>query len=319
MSNIKDVARFAGVNISTVSRVLSGRKKVSDATKVRVLEAVRRLEYEPNMLAQGLKGGRTFTAALLIPNIRNSIFPGVSRGAEDCAIKNGYNLILCNTDEDMVREKAYIEMLRKRFVDGAIFATATRESDYLLELSRSGFPLVSLMRELNESVDAIVIDNAHSEYTGTVYLFEHNCAKVAFLNGNEKISLYRDRFTGYRRALDDKGVRFDPGLVQEIDTQRDFHSGYNAMKLLLEREGRVDVVFSAASGSYFDEAERRAVADTFPRSFVVPGVKAFLGETLGCAFCLSTAIAAMCLKNGSIPDHLVRGALYTIRTFATFL
>ena len=79
------------------------------------------------------------------------------------------------------------------------------------------------------------------------------------------------------------------------------------------------MVFTSASGSYFDEAERSAVADTFPRSFVVPGVKAFLGETFGCAFCLNTAIAAICLKNGTIPDHLVRGALYTIRTFATLL
>ncbi len=244
VATIKDVAKLAEVNISTVSRVLSGRKNVSAPTKERVLEAIRHLGYQPNPLAQGLKGGRTMTAALVIPNIRNTIFPAVSRGAEDCAAKLGYNLILCNTDEEAQREKAYIEMLQKRFVDGAIFATATDDSDYLRELAESGFPMVALMRDLHWNIDTVVTENEESAYHATAYLLGRGCKRVAFLNGNEKISLYRNRFSGYCRSLKDFGIPFDPEIVQEVDTRRDYHSGYQATKLLLSRDRHIDGIFS---------------------------------------------------------------------------
>lgn len=243
-STIKDVAHLANVNISTVSRVLSGRKNVSDETKTRVLEAIKTLSYQPNMLAQGLKGGKTQTAALVIPNIRNSIFPSVSRGVEDCAVSNGYNLILCNTDEDPEREKAYIEMLKKRFVDGAIFATATSESNYLLELARSGFPMVALMRELDEDVDTVVADNYGSAYKATTYLLERGCKNVAFLNGSKNISLYRHRYEGYCKSLEDHGVKVAHEFVQEIDMERDYRSGYQATDVLLSKGLPIDGIFS---------------------------------------------------------------------------
>lgn len=265
VATIKDVAKLAEVNISTVSRVLSGRKNVSDATKERVMEAIRHLDYQPNLLAQGLKGGRTSTAALVIPNIRNSIFPAVSRGAEDCAVRLGYNLILCNTDEEPEREKDYIEMLQKRFVDGAIFATATDDSDYLLELAGSGFPMVSLMRELHGSVDTVVAENVESAYKATAYLLEKGCLRVAFLNGSEKISLYRDRFAGYRRSLEDYGVPFDPDIVQEVDTHRDYHSGYHATEALLAKGRQIDGIFSSN-----DNAAIGAIACLRDRGLRVP-------------------------------------------------
>jgi LacI family transcriptional regulator len=112
MVTIKDVARKAGVSTSTVSRTLSGRIPVDPHTREKVLAAVRELNYQPNELAKGLKEGKTKSMGLIMPNICNPVFPLVSRGVEDTARKHGYTLIICNTDEDPIREMESIQKLR---------------------------------------------------------------------------------------------------------------------------------------------------------------------------------------------------------------
>ena len=99
MTNIKAVAELAGVSATTVSRVLSGKSYVSEETKAKVMEAIQKTGYSPNVLAKGLKMGRSNTIALMVPDIQNLIFPMITRGVEDTARKNGFTIILCNTDE----------------------------------------------------------------------------------------------------------------------------------------------------------------------------------------------------------------------------
>ena len=111
-ATIKDVAKRAGVSTSTVSRALSGKVPVDKETREKVMEAVRALNYQPNILAKGLKEGRTNTIGLIIPNICNPVFPAVARGVEDVARENGYTVVLCNTDEDMAMEINYAESCR---------------------------------------------------------------------------------------------------------------------------------------------------------------------------------------------------------------
>ncbi|HHW69807.1 MAG TPA: LacI family transcriptional regulator, partial [Clostridiales bacterium] len=108
MATIKDVAKLAGVSPSTVSRALSGKVPVDKETKRRVVEAVKALDYKPNVIAKALKEGRSNTIGLILPNIRNPIFPTVARGVEDVARQRGYTVILCNTDEDREVELDYI-------------------------------------------------------------------------------------------------------------------------------------------------------------------------------------------------------------------
>lgn len=114
MTNIKHVATLAGVSASTVSRVLNGKSYVNETTRQKVMEAVQKTNYRPNVLAKSLKMGRSNTICLMVPSIQNLIFPEIARGVEDVARRNGFTVVLCNTDEDAAVEKAYIDKMKTR-------------------------------------------------------------------------------------------------------------------------------------------------------------------------------------------------------------
>ena len=210
---ISDVAKLANVSISTVSRVLTGSAPVNDDAKARVLDAVKVLGYRPNTIARSLKGGSTNTVALMIPSIRNMIFPSLVRGVEDTGRKYGYKVILCNTDEDIEVEKQYISKLMTRWVDGLIIASMLPDSDHIRELAASGFPVVLTFRYYDETIDAVGVDNVSAAYDAVKYLINTGHRRIAIAMGRQVLNIYRDRFKGYCQALEDHGIPFDPQLV----------------------------------------------------------------------------------------------------------
>lgn len=244
MVNIKDVAKEAGVSPSTVSRVLGGAVPVAPETKERVLRVVKDLNYQPNVLAQGLKGGRIKTIGLIIPNVRNLVFPAAVRGIEDTAKKFGYTVVLCNADDDVSKEIFYIESLKRRLIDGFIFSTARPGYDHIGELGRAGFPVVSLLRHYGNEVDAVVLDNAGGAYTATKYLLSRGLRRIAILSGWMDLVLYQERFAGYKRALGEAGLPVAPALV--VDNIGGGDEACQAMHRLLEAGGRPDAVFATS-------------------------------------------------------------------------
>jgi LacI family transcriptional regulator len=257
MATIKDVARMAGVSTSTVSRAISGNIPVDEETKIRVMESVRALNYEPNALAKGLKEGKTNTIGLIIPNIRNPVFPSVARGVEDYARKFGFSVILCNTDEDLEVEKKYLHKMKKRFVDGFIFATAGGDSEHIIELKKSGVPVVLLVRHMAEEIDAVIVDNYKSAYEAVSYLINRGNRKIAIINGDQKLSLYRDRLSGYLKALEDNKITFDEGLLANGYSKA--ANGYETMSNMLNNGIRPDAVF--ATNDAMALAAMRAIKD----------------------------------------------------------
>ncbi len=243
MATIKDVAKLAGVSSSTVSRALSGKIPVDEKTKERVLAAVKQLNYQPNALAKGLKEGKTRTIGLIVPNICNPVFPLVSRGVEDAARKHGYTLILCNTDEDLDREREAIQKLRKHWVDGIILATSGTENIHIREVKNSGLPLVLLIRKMGEEIDAVMIDNYNSAFKGVSYLIRMGHRKIAIVNGDDKLILYQQRFQGYIHALKDAGIAFDPSLVLSVSNE---DSCYETVSSFLQRGKDIDAFFAAS-------------------------------------------------------------------------
>lgn len=206
MSDIKEVAKKANVSPSTVSRVIGGKIPVAEETKNRVLAAIAELHYRPNVIAQGLKGISTKTIGLVIPNVRSLVFPAAIRAIEDVAKKNGYVVVLCNTDEDFEQEKFYIETLRSRLVDGFIFSTARPGAQNILDLETEGFPVVLLLRQLERRVNAVVLDNFNSSYQAVKYLISRGLSKIGLINGSLELTLYQERFAGYKRALEEAGL-----------------------------------------------------------------------------------------------------------------
>jgi len=241
---IKDVAKRAGVSTSTVSRALSGNIPVSEETKKKVMKAVKELNYQPNVLAKGLKLGRSKTLGLLIPNVRDLVFPAAIRGIEDTANKYGYTVVLCNTDEDIEREKIYINSLRRRLIDGFIISTARPGHKHLLELNNEGFPMVFLIRRIKGNFDAVTADNFQGAYDATKYLLSRGLKNIAFVNGSLDILLYRERFKGYKKALEEANIPLNNDIV--IHNVYGWEDGYKAMATLLEQKLKVDAVFATS-------------------------------------------------------------------------
>lgn len=244
MVNIHDVAKAAGVSTSTVSRVLTGNVPVSEEARNRVMEAVGKLKYQPNAFAQGLKGGSLRTIGLVVPNIRSLVFPAAIRGIEDTAEENGYTVVLCNTDENIAKERSYIDSLRRRLIDGFIFSTARPGHEYLLDLPSEGVPSVFLIRQLGKSVNTVVLDNEGGAYEATWYMLSRGLKKIAFINGSLDLPLYRNRYEGYLRAMREEQVAEPADMV--IHGISGWDDGYLVMKELLEKGCRPDAVFATS-------------------------------------------------------------------------
>jgi LacI family transcriptional regulator len=270
MATIKDVAKLAGVSPSTVSRALSGRVPVDEETKKKVMEAVDALNYRPNILAKGLREGKTNTIGLVLPNIRNPIFPAVARGVEDIARQKGYTVILCNTDGDRRVELDYIEKLKERWVDGFIFATAGDDAQHILDLKDQGIPVVLLVRNIDYKVDAVVIDNFKAAYMATNYLIDLGYRKIALINGSPTLSLYKERLDGYKSALRENNITMDYGLiVQDIELMED---AYIATKTLLNEGVLPDAILATSDPKAY--GVMGAIRDrelTIPRDIAVMG------------------------------------------------
>ncbi|MEA4912024.1 MAG: LacI family DNA-binding transcriptional regulator [Oscillospiraceae bacterium] len=214
MNNIKDVARLAGVSASTVSRALSDKACVSDETRERIRQAAAELNYSPNVIAKSLKMGRTNTIALLLPSIRNHIFPEIASGVEDEARRCGVTVILCNTDEDERIEKEYLAKLRAQWVDGVIVSTMKPGSDHIRKLRDEGFPIVLTSRYYgDDGFDAVAVDNFGAARGAVDYLIKRGHKRIAVALGSGELNIYKDRFRGYRQALTDNGLAFDEALV----------------------------------------------------------------------------------------------------------
>ena len=246
MVTIKEVAKKAGVSPSTVSRVLNKTAVVKDSTRKKVLDAINLLDYRPNFLAQGLKEGKTKTIGIIIPNIRNPIYPVVTRGAEDAAKKFDYTVVLSNTDENTETEKQSIQNLRERWVDGLIIAPAGKEIEHILELQRKGFPMVLIVRNLDIPVNAVLIDNYRAAYDAVSFLIKTGHKRIAIIKGNQQLALYRDRFNGYKQALIDSGISVANELItgDDSDSVQWSLDGYNAINGLLTQGIQFDAVFA---------------------------------------------------------------------------
>ncbi len=170
--NIKDVARAAGVSISTVSRAL-GKGPVSAEVREQVQAAVRATGYRPNLSARRLRSQHTLTVGLIVADIRNPFFTAVSRAVEDAAYQAGMRVILCNTDEDPAREALYVRLMQEERVTGLIFAP-TRTTIGQLRAAAFDFPVALIDRAGPDGqFDTVVLDN----HAASAALVEHLAAQ----------------------------------------------------------------------------------------------------------------------------------------------
>jgi LacI family transcriptional regulator len=236
-----DVARMAGVSPAVVSYVLnSGPRPVSDRAKARVLAAVKELGYRPDGLARSLKVGRTKTLGLVLPDASNPFFAELARAIEDAAYARGYAVMVCNSADDLERERAYIASLAERRIDGLILISATSGQD-LTDFTQLAIPIVALDRSPDESpVSTIRADNEDGAYQGTRHLLEHGHREIAFVGGPDT-GVSDARRQGWLRALRDRG--FEPGA--ECRATFSFEGGHGAAGILLASTRPMAVLVSS--------------------------------------------------------------------------
>ena len=213
---IKDVAKIAGVSIATVSSALNDKSGVGANTKFRVLAVAEKLGYEPNILARGLVTKQTHTIGLIISDISNPFFTRVVRGIEDVANENGFNLILCNTDEEEKKEKDYLRILQGKQVDGFIIASAGGDSTHIKNLVKKNIPVVLLDRKLEGlHIDSVAVNNIEGSYKATSHLIKLGHRKIGIIHGPKTITTGGDRLEGYKMALKDHNIPFDSKYIKE--------------------------------------------------------------------------------------------------------
>lgn len=244
VSKIHDVAKRANVSIATVSRVLNASDhKVSAKTAEKVRQAVEELDYRPNALARALQINRTMTVGVIIPDISNHYYAEIVRGIQDEADKEGYNIILQNTDRSQKRIVRSINLLREKVVDGVIFSGGII----------NGYEPLSVLNEFRERVvvigrhdvnfPAVMVDNISGASQAVQHLINQGHTRIGFIGWANDSTTAADRLSGYKSALAQNRCRFDQDLVREgrLTPQ----SGFVEAQKLLSGDKAPTAIFAA--------------------------------------------------------------------------
>lgn len=243
MATIQDVAQHAGVSIATVSRVLNGTTYVNEEVAARVRAAVKELQYQPSRAAQALRANRSKIIGLLISDIQNPFFTALIRGVEDVANRNGYSLILCNSDENPRKEQQYIEVLCAERVAGAIVVPTSENPPKLRLFREHEIPLISVDRRVKDrTTDAVLIDNVRGAYEAVAHLITNGYRRIGVITGPVGTTTGRERLEGYRKALREAGLASDPALERVDDFKSE--GGRKCAQALLDMEQPVDALFT---------------------------------------------------------------------------
>src|SRR5258708_6215442 len=209
----EDVARRAGVSTATVSYVMNnGPRPVAALTRSRVLETIAELGYYPNEVARSLRVKQTLMIGLVIPDLLNPIYTGLAHSLEDICFSRGYVLIVCSTNRESDKERRFADLLRAKQVDGVVFLPDSESIKALTILQGAHVPVVVLEHDLR-GLPCIAIDDFRGGYLGTEHLVQLGHRQIAFIEQVPNHTTSRRRVDGYRAALQDNGLGFDPALV----------------------------------------------------------------------------------------------------------
>lgn len=244
MVTIKDLAKVAGVSPSTVSRALNDSPLISLETKRRIQRLAEELGYERNELARGLVKGSFGALGLIVPDIINPFFAEITKGVEEVARSRGFGVVLCTTEGEEAREADYVQLLRRKRVDGLIIASVTLDDPCLANLQRSKVPFV-LVSRLSQRVKApyVVVDDRKGGRLAVEHLVSLGHEKIAFVGGPANVYSSRERMHAYRQVLRERGLPCRrEWIIFSAFTQQ---AGREAGRRLLSCPDRPTAIFAA--------------------------------------------------------------------------
>ncbi|WP_445456779.1 LacI family DNA-binding transcriptional regulator [Flavobacterium sp. HNIBRBA15423] len=243
---LKQIAKELDVSISTVSKSLKNSSEISEDTRLKVQAFAKLYNYKPNNIALSLKNKKTKTIGIIIPEIVHHFFATVISGIEQVANEQGYNVIVCLSDESFDKEVINLEMLANGSTDGFIMSLSKetqqkKDFHHLQEVINQGMPIVMFDRVANEILaDKVIIDDLLAAYQAVNYLIEEGRKKIALITTVDYVSVGKLRTEGYIKALTDHNIIIDEKIVlkiEDIDNCSDV-----IQKLIIENE--IDAVFA---------------------------------------------------------------------------
>lgn len=246
MATIKEVSRHANVSPSTVSRVLNGTAAVNNETKQRVLEAVEKLNYQPNAFAQGLVTNRSGGIGVIVNEISSPYYSSIIQGIEEVIEAEDMHLLVSSGHADLQFERKAADYLKQRRADALIMHLESLPDDDLIQWLEHDFsdtPVILVGRYVPE-LDHLCIhlDNERGGFLATQYLISQGHKRIAHISGPLAMKDSRDRLQGYRRALEEAGLNYDENFVVEANFNET--GGQRAAQRLLDRNLNVSAIFS---------------------------------------------------------------------------
>ncbi|GGH12228.1 LacI family DNA-binding transcriptional regulator [Paenibacillus segetis] len=271
-ATIRDVAKLAGVSISTVSRVMNAPNAVVESKRERVLEAIEQLKYQPNAFARGLIYKKSFTLGLLIPDIENLFYAGVIRGMQDACIKLGYSLMICNTDRDKERLLSYIDTFHEKQVDGVVLASDILYPEYYDKLMGCRIPFVLVSSHSDEyDIPSVEIDDEVAAYDAVKFLIELGHKQIGMIGFNHDNSIAGPpRYEGFKRALTEFGLEHNIEKIKYANHR--YEHAYHAAHELFTEFPDLTAVFCVA-----DEFAMGTISYLKDLNILVPGQVSVVG------------------------------------------
>jgi LacI family transcriptional regulator len=247
--SISDIARKAGVSVSTVSFVMNDKAvkmRISREVIEKVENVAREMGYRPNQLARGLRTGKTRTIGLIVENISNAFFATLAKAIEDEAKKYDYKVVYCSTDNDEEKARELINMLSQRQVDGYIITPTPELAQEISKLQAENKPVVLIDRYFPEhnEIPAVLVDNYEGVAKGTEYLIGKGYSKIALVTIENEMAHMKDRLQAYYDVLSRHGIAVDEALVNTVPYHAGREKSLEQIRNLLQGAGTsIDAVF----------------------------------------------------------------------------
>lgn len=272
---IKDIARELNMSVSTVSRALRGLPDVNADTRKAVEALARKLDYHPNAVALSLVKRKTYTVGVIIPNFIIHFYSSAIGGIQDVLSDAGYNIMICQSNEDYCTEVKNVQMLISSRVDGLIVSQSKETEDFahFRSLLDKEIPLVSFNRTLNGlPASKVEVDDYEGAFNAVDYLICTGCRRIAHVAGPQNLQLSQNRFRGYMDALAKHQIAVDEAYVQYSDFS--IESGRKAMHELLLLPEMPDAVFVVS-----DHVAYGVIAELKSRRINIPDEISVIGFT----------------------------------------
>ena len=244
MTTLKDVAKLANVDVSTVSRALNNSGYVHPQTKKRIMDAVEKLSYKPNLLVKGVKKGKRKNICVIIPSLFLSMFGELVQLIEENARDYEYEIVIINTNDDPEIEEISLKKVRDSYTDGLLVVSTGQNKRLIKDINSSDIPIVQLVRNQTNLISSVDVNYFNCAHEGVHFLNKCGCKRIALINGIMKIRPFSERYRGYLKAISDLSMK-DLSISNNYYNMNFFKTGYDKFKELIEKYEYIDGILTA--------------------------------------------------------------------------